>query len=72
MLKETETEETIGFFVTFLSLVAFQLEGGVPHSLATPMVSIIRPRLLRVQSREDTNVSLVCFNQPAASITLRW
>ena len=25
MLKETETEETIGFFVTFLSLVAFQL-----------------------------------------------
>ena len=25
MLKETETEETIGFFVTFLSLVTFQL-----------------------------------------------
>ena len=25
--KETETEETIGFFVTFLSLVKFQLEG---------------------------------------------
>ena len=24
MIKETETEETIGFFVTFLSLVAFQ------------------------------------------------
>ena len=28
MLKEIETEETIVFFVTFLSLVAFQLEGG--------------------------------------------
>ena len=28
MLKETETEETIGLFVTFLSLVAFQLGGG--------------------------------------------
>ena len=28
MLKETETEETIVFFVTFLSLVAFQLGGG--------------------------------------------
>ena len=28
MLKETKTEETIGFFVTFLSLAAFQLEGG--------------------------------------------
>ena len=25
MLKETETEETIGFYVKFLSLVAFQL-----------------------------------------------
>ena len=32
MLKETETEETIVFFMTFLSLVAFQLagEGGLP------------------------------------------
>ena len=28
MLKETKTEETIVFFVTFLSLVAFQLGGG--------------------------------------------
>ena len=27
MLKETETEETISFFVTFLSSVAFQSEG---------------------------------------------
>ena len=30
MLKETNTEETIGFFVTFLSLVAFQLGGQAP------------------------------------------
>ena len=30
-LKQTETEETINFFVTFLSLVAFQLSwGGAP------------------------------------------
>ena len=28
MLKETETKETIVFFVTILSLVAFQLGGG--------------------------------------------
>ena len=28
MIKEAETEETIVFFVTFLSLVAFQLGGG--------------------------------------------
>ena len=32
MLKETETEETRGFFVAFLSSVTFQLEagGGIP------------------------------------------
>ena len=30
MLKETETEETIVFFVTFLSMTAFQLGGGGP------------------------------------------
>ena len=29
MLKETQTEETIVFFVTFLSLGAFQLGGGL-------------------------------------------
>ena len=28
MLEESETEETEGFFVTFLSLVTFQLQGG--------------------------------------------
>ena len=28
MLKETEIEETIGFFVTFQSLETFQLESG--------------------------------------------
>ena len=30
MLKETESEETIVFFVTFLSLVAFQSRGAGP------------------------------------------
>ena len=40
MLKETEREETIGFFVIFLSFVAFQLgeaRGSSPPPLATPM-----------------------------------
>ena len=32
MLKETETDETVDFFVTFLSLVAFQF-GGDPGPL---------------------------------------
>ena len=36
MQKETETEETIVFFVTLLSLVAFQLGGGVRASWAPP------------------------------------
>ena len=35
MLKETETKETIVFFVLFLSLVAFQL-GGEPGPPGTP------------------------------------
>ena len=30
MLKETQTEDTTVFFVTFLSLGAFQLRGGPP------------------------------------------
>ena len=33
MLKEIETKETIVFFVTFLSLVVFQLGGGGPVPL---------------------------------------
>ena len=40
MLKENETEEATDFFVTILSLVAFQLRGGRvpwPPPLATPM-----------------------------------
>ena len=30
-LKETKIEEAIGFFVTFLSLAAFQLKGPSPQ-----------------------------------------
>ena len=44
MLKETETDET-RLFVTFLSLVAFQLGGPGPPAplplLATPMIVIL-------------------------------
>ena len=36
MLKETETAETIGFLVTFLSLVAFQLREGGARALCSP------------------------------------
>ena len=40
ILKETETKETVVFFVTFLSLVAFKLGGAGPlgPALATPML----------------------------------
>ena len=39
MLKNIETDETIGIFVTFLSLVAFQVEDArAPYlPLAAPM-----------------------------------
>ena len=36
MLKKNETEETIGFFVIFLSLVKFQLGGGGPPAPPPP------------------------------------
>ena len=36
MLKRTEIEEPIGFFVTFLLLVAFQLGGGGERAPAPP------------------------------------
>ena len=38
VLKETQTEETIVFFVTFLSLGAFQLGGGPP---APPLATLM-------------------------------
>ena len=42
MLKETETEKkTIVFFVTFLSLVAFQLGG--PGPLPPPLTTSMGP-----------------------------
>ena len=45
MLKETETEETIDFFVTFLLLAAFQLVGA-PTPLATLMGATLGKKLL--------------------------
>ena len=42
MLKDTETEEAIVFFVTFLSLVAFQLGGGArPPALPLAMPMLV-------------------------------
>ena len=41
MLKETKTEKTIVFLVTFLSFVAFQLGGGPPGlPMASPMLNV--------------------------------
>ena len=44
MLKETETEETIFFFVTFLSLIAFQLGGGGARAFALKVKIKIKNR----------------------------
>ena len=44
MLKETETEKRVGFFVTFLLLVVFQLGGwGRPPHQATPVIITLLP-----------------------------
>ena len=54
LLKETETEETIVFFVTFLSMVAFQLGGGGSLApLATPMGRPDRCRSTQAVSISD-------------------
>ena len=69
MLKETETEETIVFFVTFLSLVAFQLGGGEPPrpTLATPMNSSIKLRQIKKHHRLITK-----GGKPPAVWGTRW
>ena len=45
MLKKTETEETIGFNVTFLALMAFEWGGGnlpAPLPLAMPITGVAK------------------------------
>ena len=39
MQKKTESEETVVFFMTFLSLVAFQLGGRGPSPLGPPLAT---------------------------------
>ena len=64
MLKETETEETIVFFVTFLSLVAFQLGEGpgplIPLPLTTPMLFSIHSTTGRLDGRGRVGAIVIC------------
>ena len=46
MLKETESDETIGYFATFLSLVAFRLGEAQAPPMATPMPRSAGPKWL--------------------------
>ena len=48
MLKETESEETIRFFVIFLSLVAFQL-GEAWRPLPPPLTTLMGNTLDKLQ-----------------------
>ena len=50
MLKETKTEETIVFFVTFLSLVAFQLGGGPSALLPPPWLRLCNANLFHMHA----------------------
>ena len=54
MLKETETEETTGFVVTFLLLVAFQLGKGC-YLLSSPMAKSMQNKGL-VNSKTTKNL----------------
>ena len=64
MLKVTETEETIGFFVTFLSLVAFQLGGGRDPSQAPLMAAGLFKSRYRV-------LVLRCHYSPPAVFSIK-
>ena len=57
MLKKTKTEETIAFFMTFLSLVAFQLGEGPGPPLATPMILLLR---YGMESKLERVISICC------------
>ena len=46
MLRETETEEALGFFVIFLSLVVFQLGGG-PARPPSGYV-LVKPKTIKI------------------------
>ena len=59
MLKETKTEETIAFFVTFSSLVAFYL-GGAWAPLDTPMSTQQKERVLS-WSTGGNNIYFISF-----------
>ena len=66
MLKETKTEETIVFFVTFLSLVAFQL--GCPGPLGPPSgyayaAQYPRPFLFRPYAIMYDKIVVSCLKQ---------
>ena len=55
MLEETEAEETKGFFVTFLSLVAFQLGGGDPWLRLCAGQFVLEIRKLLATSKAEFN-----------------
>ena len=63
--KKTETEETIGFFVLFLLLVAFQLGRGVSSdqikSLWSEFSTIVHSKFFCISKYTPT---LVCFVMP--------
>ena len=57
MLKESETEETIGFIVTFLSLVAVQL--GVARVLWAPIClrQWVRDEVIGISARSQIGIA---------------
>ena len=69
MLKETETEETIVFFVTFLSLVAFQLRGG-PGPLGPPWLRLCLMELLGDKPKIRYHTAITQTNHATLLVSL--
>ena len=65
MLKETKTEETIVFFVTFLSLVAFQLGGPGPP--APPGYTYVLRHLVLLSQCNNNTIKLKSLSYSCSS-----
>ena len=60
--KKTETEETRGFFVTFLSLAKFQLGRSPGLPLATPMLQLRKTKKMFAIFRQVAGALQQNFN----------
>ena len=68
MLKEPETEETVVFFVTFLSLVTFQLEDSILIKHIETLNKKIAKRYGELEIQINWKLDLTLFHHVKANV----